>query len=207
LFFFDYDLDGWKDAFCANGHIDDIVSMYERNVTYAERPLLFRNEGGKKFAEVGLQSGAPLTRSYVLRGCAYGDYDNDGDLDVFVVSNNRNVNQGRALLWRNEGGNHNHWIRFALRGSPSNRFGFGAKVQVTAGDTTMTDLLRSGSSFLSQSEPLLTFGLGSRRTAERVVITWPSGHRQELRSLSANQTYEIQEKGGAVPRRPPTKGH
>src|SRR5258708_27236956 len=147
LFFFDYDLDGWQDAFIANGHIDDLVHKFETRITYAERPLLFHNEKGQRFTEVGLKSGAPMKGEYVLRGCAVSDINNDGYPDVVVVPNNDQP----ARLWRNEGGNGNHWIRFKLEGARSNRDGIGAMVTVRAGGIRQRQMVKSGGGFLIQS--------------------------------------------------------
>src|SRR5579872_1333077 len=129
--FLDYDLDGWQDIFVANGHIQEFVEEFKAGITYKERPLLFHNNGKGGFDEVGESSGEPFRRQYVLRGCAAGDIDNDGYPDIAVVENN-----GRARLWHNEGGAHNHWIRFKLEGRPSNRDGIGALITVRAGGVT-----------------------------------------------------------------------
>jgi hypothetical protein len=116
LFFFDYDLDGWPDAFAADGHIQELAHQYDTSITYKERPLLFHNERNGRFTEVGERAGEPLRGRYVLRGCAWGDYDNDGDPDILVLENN-----GRARLWRNEERHQNHWLKVSLvggRGAP-----------------------------------------------------------------------------------------
>src|SRR5205085_1806636 len=116
LFFFDYDLDGWPDIFAANGHIQELVQQYNAQITYKERPLLYHNERNGRFVEVGEQAGDPMRARYVLRGCACGDFDNDGDPDIIVTENN-----GRARLWRNDLASRRHWVRFRLRGTRSNR--------------------------------------------------------------------------------------
>src|SRR5439155_24810877 len=121
LFFFDYDLDGWPDAFAADGHIQELAHQYDTSITYKERPLLFHNERNGRFTEVGERAGEPLRGRYVLRGCAWGDYDNDGDPDILVLENN-----GRARLWRNEERDQNHWLKVRLvggRGAPEVRSG------------------------------------------------------------------------------------
>ncbi len=176
LFFCDFDLDGWPDAFIANGHIDDLVHKFSTNITYAERPLLFHNEQGKRFTEIGRQSGAPLQKEYVLRGCAYGDINNDGFPDILIVPNNNHP----ARLWRNEGGNGNHWLRFKLVGVESNRDGIGAVITVQAGGITQQQLVKSGGSFLSQSTLRPIFGLGKSNKVDDVEVHWPSGLRQHV---------------------------
>jgi enediyne biosynthesis protein E4 len=188
LFFFDYDLDGWKDAFVGNGHIDDTVEVEGSQVSYQERPLLFHNEGGRGFREVGLASGPALATRMVVRGCAYGDYDRDGDPDLALLWNNHGLR-----LWRNDGGNANHWLGFRLVGRRSNRSGLGARVRVTAGDLTAAEVARSGSSYLSASQQWPLVGLGPRARADTVVVDWPSGHTDRFAGVPANHYYLLRE--------------
>src|SRR6266704_4936948 len=155
-FFFDYDLDGWLDIFVANGHIERDIERIQPRIKYAEPPHVFRNTGKGAFAEVTQSLGAAMRQPRVGRGAAYGDFDNDGDLDIVMTTNG-----GPAVLLRNDGGS-NRSLRLRLVGTRSNRDGFGAVVRVTAGSETQTQMLRSGSSYLAQSEKILTFGLGSR---------------------------------------------
>jgi len=196
LFFFDYDLDGWQDAFIANGHIDDLVHQFETRITYAERPLLFHNERGQRFTEVGQQSGAPLQREYVLRGCAYGDINNDGYPDMVVVPSNDQP----VRLWRNGGGNGNHWIRLKLAGSKSDRDGIGALVIVRAGGMTQRQMVRSGSSFLSQNSLKVTFGLGRATKVEQIEIHWPLGQIDTVPNPPIDQTIVVEEGKGVASR-------
>jgi len=189
LFFCDFDLDGWQDAFIANGHIDDLVHNFQTNITYAERPLMFHNEGGKRFTEVGLQSGAPLTTPYVLRGCAYGDIDNNGFPDILVVPNNNQP----ARLWRNEGGNGNRWIRFKLVGSRSNRDGIGAVIALRAGGFTQHQIVKSGGSFMSQSTLRPIFGLGKADRIDEVEVHWPDGLSQRVSAPRLNCLMTVEE--------------
>jgi hypothetical protein len=189
LFFVDYDLDGWKDAFIGNGHIDD--TLEGSKITYRQRPLLFRREPGQRFREVGLASGAALKEQLVVRGCAHGDYDRDGDPDVAVLWNGAGLR-----LWRNDGGNRNHWLGLRLVGRPPNRSALGARVQVTAGDLTVTEWVRSGSSYLSSSQRWPVIGLGARSKADRVVVTWPGGRREEFGALDAGRYYTVRESEG-----------
>ena len=190
LFFFDYDLDGWQDAFTADGHVDDVVSTYDSMLSFKERPLLFHNEGGGKFTEVGAQAG--LIAKVVGRGAACGDIDNDGDLDVALVNNG-----GQFQLYRNEGGNKNHWIRFRTEGKRSNRDGIGALMRVTNQGVTQSQYVHSGGSFLSENQRQLTFGLGGQEQAESVEVVWPSGVVDRATGpLKANRQYLVTEGQG-----------
>jgi len=191
LFFFDYDLDGLEDMFVANGHIEPDIARIQQQVTYAELPLVFHNEGHDKFQEVGRQLG--FTRHLVARGAAYADIDNDGAPDILVTSNG-----GPAYLFRNVGGSRNNAIRIRTVGTRSNRDGIGAQVHVTSGGSANWQTVHSGSSYCSQSELTLTFGLGKAIQADSVEITWPSGQRDTLKNLKANATYIIEEGGTIV---------
>jgi len=189
--FFDYDLDGRQDLLAANGHIDDLVHLSNTMISYRERPLLYRNLGQGRFEEVGLQAG--LRQQVVGRGLAYGDIDNDGDLDVALIDNG-----GRARLFRNEGGNRHRWIRFRTVGSRSNREGIGALIRVTVGAVTQSQYVHSGGSFLSECQREPTFGLGSAMQADRIEIMWPSGAVDRIGPLAANHQYLVNEGQGAV---------
>src|SRR5579884_27240 len=193
-FFFDYDLDGWQDAFAANGHIQEFVEEFNTGITYKERPLLYHNLGNGTFAEVGEQSGQPLRARYVLRGCAFADIDNDGDLDILTVENN-----GRARLWRNDLPRGHHWIRFHLMGRKSNRDGIGALITVKAGGLKQRQWVKSGCSFLSQSSLKPTFGLGPAARVEEVEIQWPSGAKDVWPNLAPDTVYTVTEGQGAAP--------
>ncbi|WP_395143547.1 CRTAC1 family protein [Armatimonas sp.] len=188
-FFFDYNLDGWQDIFATNGHVDDIVSTYKSNLTFKQEPLLFENKQGENFSDVTKQSG--INYKLVGRGAAYGDIDNDGDLDVGIVDNN-----GKFLLLRNDGGNQNNWLRLKLIGTKSNRDGIGALVTVSTGKQKQRRYVRSGGSFLSESERVLTFGLGSATTIDSVEIRWPSGKLDTLNQLGINTMKTIVEGKG-----------
>ena len=190
-FFFDYDLDGWLDIFVANGHIEDQIENIQKRVRYAEPPHLFRNVGNGKFTEVTQQMGADFARPRVGRGAAYADIDNDGDLDLVFTTNG-----GPAQLFRNES-KAGHSLRVKLQGTKSNRDGIGAIVRVQSGGNNQWLMMRSGSSYLSQSELVLTFGLGNSTKADRVEIEWPSGQRDTLNNIAADQIINVQE-GGSV---------
>ncbi|MCS6862456.1 MAG: CRTAC1 family protein, partial [Abditibacteriales bacterium] len=188
VFFFDYNLDGWQDIFAANGHIDDFIHTKDAKVTYEQLPLLYRGQPDGKFVEVGKESGPALAQKRVLRGCAHGDYDNDGDPDIAVVWNNR-----RGELWRNEGGNANRWVGLVLQGTRSNRDGIGALVKVTANGMTQTAYRHSGGSFLSESDARLVFGLGAAHQADRVEVRWPSGVTSQFTNVAAGAYYLVVE--------------
>ncbi len=200
-FFFDYDNDGWPDIFVADGHIEDAIERVQKRVTYAEPAHLFRNLGGGKFQEVTAQMGAAFAAPRVARGAAYADIDNDGFLDVLVTTNG-----GPAYLFHNEGGA-NHSLRLKLVGTKSNRDGIGAVVHVGSDNNKdkQWKMLRSGSSYLSQSELVLTFGLGGQTKADSVEIQWPSGQVDKLTNVNAGQTVTVQEGQGVVANRPYTK--
>ncbi len=191
-FFFDYDLDGWLDLFVSNGHIENEIERIQRRVRYAQPPHLFRNLGKGKFREVTAEIGRAFATPRVGRGAAYGDIDNDGALDLLIATNG-----GPAVLFHNEG-TANHGLRVRLMGTRSNRDGIGAVVRVTAGGQTQRQMLRSGSSYLSQSELMLTFGLGSLPEAEALEVRWPSGQVDRLGKTATNQLITVQEGGGLL---------
>jgi hypothetical protein len=191
-FFFDYDLDGWLDIFAANGHVADDIEAVQKRVTYAQPPHLFHNIGRGRFEETARQSGRALQEAVVARGAAYGDYDNDGDLDLVISTNG-----GRARLLRNDGGSANHFLTVRTAGTLSNRDGIGARVTVKIpGTVTLSRTVKSGSSYLSQSQLPVTFGLGSASGVERVDVEWPSGRKDALTNVRTNQTITIQESRG-----------
>jgi len=203
-FFFDYDNDGWPDIFVADGHIEDQIERVQKRVSYAEPPHLFRNLGGGKFQEVTESLGAAFARPKVARGAAYADIDNDGALDMLVSTNG-----GRAYLFHNEGAT-NHSLRIKLVGTRSNRDGIGASVRVGNAKDQQWQMLRSGSSYLSQSELVLTFGLGSYTKVDALEVHWPSGQVDNLSNINGDQTVTIQEGKGVVASRlydKPATGH
>jgi hypothetical protein len=200
-FFFDYDLDGWLDIFAANGHVADDIERVQRRVTYAQPPHLFRNQGKGRFAAVTSAVGAAFAEPMVARGAAYADYDLDGDLDLIVTTNN-----GPAKLLRNDGGT-NHALRMSLRGVASNRDAIGARVTVKLADgSSQWRMVKSGSSYLSQSELPLTFGLGASGTVRAIDITWPNGQTETLPAVPADQSIMVEEGRGIVKRAPLARG-
>ena len=200
LFFFDYDLDGLPDIFAADGHVADDISVLQPSLHYAEPPLVFRNRGGGKFENVTAKLGPALQEPMVARGAASLDYDNDGDLDVAV-----NVNNGPARLLRNDNGNRNDMLRVRLVGTKSNRDAIGARVTVAgAGVPRQVKWVKTGSSYLSQSEFPLTFGLGKPAAGKMVgvEIVWPSGRRESLSHVGADQFITVEEGKGIVSAQP-----
>ena len=190
VFFFDYDLDGYPDILAVNGHIEDQIGRVQPKIGYQEPPLLFRNLGNRRFDNVSFKVGPAFTKALVARGAAYADFDHDGDLDVLISTNN-----GPAVLLRNDGGNRNHWLSVRLAGTKSNRDGIGAVVRVESGGGKQWNMVRSGSSYCSQSDLALTFGLGADATAN-VDVVWPSGAKQQFRNVHANQRVLIDENRG-----------
>jgi hypothetical protein len=195
VFFFDYDLDGYPDIFAANGHIEDQIGRVQPRVSYREAPLLFRNLGNHKFDNVSGQVGPDFARPMVARGAAYADFDQDGDLDILVSTNN-----GPAYLFRNDGGNRNHWLSVRLSGVRSNRDGIGAVVRIKSASGEQWNMVRSGSSYCSQSELPLTFGLGNDATVTSIDLDWPNAPHQHFGSMPANQRIVIDEDKGILAR-------
>ncbi|MGA8200523.1 MAG: CRTAC1 family protein [Candidatus Sulfotelmatobacter sp.] len=192
--FLDANLDGWLDLGVANGHIDETVRNIRGNVGYAQPAMLFLNDGRGKFHDVATEIGGGFDQPKVGRGFAYGDFDRDGDLDLLLTTNN-----GPAYLYRNDQLSGNRSIRFRMIGTKSNRDGIGATVRITSGGLSQAKMVKSGSSYLSQSELPLTFGLQKRDHVERVVIVWPSGRTEEFTNLAAGRCYECTEGRGISP--------
>ena len=192
--FADLDLDGALDLVLANGHIDDTVRNIRGNVGYAQPPQLFLNTGSGSFRDATFEAGPDFAQPKVGRGLAYGDFDRDGDLDLLLTTNH-----GAPYLFRNDQKNGNRSIRFRLIGTKSNRDAIGAMVRVEAGDLIQSRMVKSGSSYLSQSELPLTFGLGKRDVVERVTIQWPSGRTEEYKNLKSGTAYLCTESKGIQP--------
>jgi hypothetical protein len=190
-FFFDADLDGLLDLLVVNGHIDPGIRETRPETAYAQPPHLFLNKGSAGFQDVAVALGGGFADPKVGRGAAFGDFDRDGDLDVLITTN-----QGPVHLYRNDQTNGHRAIRFRLVGTKSNRDGIGATVRVTSGGETGSRMVKSGSSYLSQSEMPVTFGLGKRDSVERAVVYWPSGQVQEFKNLRAGRMYECVEGKG-----------
>jgi hypothetical protein len=195
-FFFDYDLDGLLDILAVNGHVADDISVVQPTVKYAQPPHVFRNRGNSKFEEVTSRLGPAMQKAIVGRGAAYGDFDNDGDLDLLITANN-----GPARLLRNDNGNQNDMLRVKAVGTRSNRDGIGAKVIVTtARGEHLLRLVKTGSSYLSQSELPVTFGLGKPGSNKTVSlqILWPSGQKDSIADVKVDQFVTVREGKGIV---------
>ena len=189
--FCDVNLDGYLDLVVANGHIDETVRNIRGNVGYAQPPQLFLNDGKGMFRDVAGEAGGEFAQSKVGRGVACADFDRDGDVDLLITTNN-----GPAYLYRNDQGAGNRSIRFHLVGTKSNRDAIGAEVRIECGGVHQSRMVKSGSSYLSQSELPVTFGLGKRDQIERVVIQWPSGRSEEYKNLAAGKGYHCLEGKG-----------
>ncbi|MCW5978394.1 MAG: CRTAC1 family protein [Bryobacteraceae bacterium] len=195
--FLDVDLDGWPDLLVANGHIDEVQGAHHGDSGRAQSPHLVWNRGGRSFLDIAAEAGRAFVAPKVGRGVAVADIDLDGDLDILITENG-----GPAHLFRNDLQSDNRGIRFELRGTVSNRDAIGALVRVEVGGRKLSQLVKTGSSYLSQSELPLTFGLGHNNRADRVTIRWPSGRVEEFSNLAAGQTYRCVEGAGIRERIP-----
>jgi hypothetical protein len=195
-FFFDADLDGRLDIFAANGHVADDINAVQKRVTYAQPPHLFRNLGARKFAVASAAVGAAFAQPVVGRGAAYGDFDRDGDLDLLITTNN-----GAARLLRNDLDATNRMIRVSTIGTSSNRDGIGASVRVTL-DTGVREsaMVKTGSSYLSQSELPVTLGLGATAKPSSLEIVWPTGKAEAIPPPAPGQWITVREGAGVITR-------
>ena len=180
LFFFDYDLDGWQDLLTSNGHLEEEITKVQKSQSYAQPAQLFRNCGGTParggFAKVnGNKAGVDLFKPIVGRGSAFADIDGDGDLDVVFTQLH-----GKPLLLRNDQMLKNHWLRVKLVGNSANRDGVGSLVKLTYGDVTQWRLVSPTRSYMSQSETIVTFGLGIDANQVELTVVWPGGSNQIL---------------------------
>ena len=193
--FFDFDNDGWPDLFLVNGHVYPQVDTLDVGARYREPKLLFLNRGDGTFRNISELVGPTIQMPQVSRGAAFGDLFNDGHVDIVV----ENLD-GKPMILREVGGNHNHWIGFELAGTKSNRLALNARVKAVAGDLIQIDEVRSGGSYLSQNDLRIHFGLGSHERLDRVDILWPSGKTETLTNLAADHFYAVKEGEGVVPR-------
>jgi enediyne biosynthesis protein E4 len=177
--FFDYDNDGDMDIYKTNGALKHL---------YGEEDQLLENVNGEKFVDVSLQRGEYFSKEYVGRGTCIGDYDNDGDMDVFIV----NLNDHCRFL-RNNKGNQNNWLALDLEGTSSNRDGVGARIKISSGGRQQIAQKKTTTGYLSQNDPRIHFGLGKNETVEKIEITWPSGKVQVLENIKANQILKVKE--------------
>ncbi len=178
--FFDYDNDGWLDLLVVNGH------LYSNVDNCAEPKLLYHNNRNGTFSEVPSPSGSALMERRVSRGAAFGDLDNDGDIDVVV-----NQLDGKPMVLRNEHGNRGNWLRIKAEGRAKNSFALGARIKVVAGDLIQRSEIRSGASYLSQHDLRLHFGLGRRKSVDLVEVQWPGGGTTRREHIQANQEIRI----------------
>ena len=191
VFFLDVDLDGHLDIFAANGGTDESQGMLDSRARLRQPPLLLRNRGDGTFDDVSQATGEAFGRPAMGRGAAYADFDGDGDLDLVLTALN-----GPARLLRNDGGDRNNWLRVRLVGARSNRRGIGVGVRVTSASGRQWRTVRSGSSYASQSELPLTFGLGADPVVETLEVTWPSGVTQRFTDVAPNRRIVIDETAG-----------
>jgi hypothetical protein len=193
VFFMDYDLDGLPDIFAANGHIEEAIGRVQPKVQFKQIPHMFRNLGGGRFDSVGPSLGPAFNVAQVARGAAYGDFDRDGDLDLLITNND-----GPARLLRNDGGNRNHWLTIRTQGVKANKDGIGAVVRVETADGVSVQTVHSGSSYCSQSDLAVTFGLGKNTAAKSIQIDWPSGTKDRVTNVAGDRFVTIQEGTGAA---------
>ena len=193
-FFFDYNLDGATDLFTANGHLEPDIQKFQPNIHYRQPPLLFRNTGGGTFENVSSAVGGDFTTPIAARGAAYADFDHDGDLDILI-----SVNNGKPELLRNDGGDANHWISVHLIGTKSNRGGIGATVRIESALGKQWQTVHSGSSYCSQSDLALTFGLKQDPKVTRFSVEWPDGKVQTIANPPINRILTIDEARGLMP--------
>ena len=191
--FFDFDNDGWQDIFVANGHVYPEADRIRGIAGFKQPNVLFRNLGNGRFADVSSAAGPGLKVVASSHGCAFADYDNDGNVDILVSNNNE-----PPTLLRNDGGNKQNWLGVKCVGTRSNRSAIGARVRVTTGQHAQMEEVVSGSSFLSQSDQRLHFGLGRAKAADFLEITWPSGLQESFRNVHANQFVTFEEGRGIV---------
>jgi hypothetical protein len=184
----DLDNDGWRDIFVANGHVYPRIDELDTGRAYAQPKEVYRNLGNGRFEEVGPDPDGDLAVPHSSRGAAFGDFDDDGDIDILVV----NMNEIPSL-YRNDGGNMNHWIRFTLEGTESNRDAIGARVEIVSGGRTQTAEVGSGGSYLSHDDMRVHFGLGTADAVESVRIHWPSGRVEEYPGMEADREVRIRE--------------
>jgi hypothetical protein len=184
----DLDNDGWPDNFVANGHVDDNREQLGENTPYAEPPLLFANRAGKRFRLATREAGPYFDAPHVGRGAAFGDIDNDGDIDIIV-----NHKDGPPALLRNDTASKNHWVRVELQGTRSNRDAIGARVEVVAGGRTIVRQRKGGVSMMSANDPRLTIGVGAAAEVERLTVRWPSGAVSTLERLKTGRVYKLVE--------------
>jgi len=188
--FFDPDNDGWLDIFYCNGHVYPELLQTQDDVKYREPRVLYRNLHNGLFEDVSAAAGACVIAPSTGRGCAFGDFDNDGDIDIVI----NNMGDYPSLL-RCDRTNRNHWIKIRTVGLKSNRSGIGARLTCVAGGRVQIDEVRSGGSYLSQNDLRVHFGLGSGESLEKLEVQWPSGRKDVFKSLPVDRTIVVEESG------------
>jgi hypothetical protein len=192
----DLDNDGHPDLFIANGNVNPELERVHAKYPWRNPRLLYRNRGNGTFAEFGDEAGPAITSRHVSRGCAFGDFDNDGDMDIVIM----NMNEPPSLL-RNDAPSGNHWIKIRLEGTHSNRSALGSRVVVHYGGKVQAQEVMSQCSYLSSNDPRLHFGLGSVDVVD-VQVRWPDGKSDSFPKLAANRLITIREGQGIVKGRP-----
>lgn len=199
--FTDYDNDGWTDIFYVTGQVYPQVDEYNVGGHFVSPRLVYRNLGNTKFEDVSKDLGPGITAVYSSRGCAFGDFDNDGDVDILVL----NMNDYPSLL-RNDGGNKNNWINIKLLGTHCNRTAIGARVKVVTGKHSQMDEVHTGTSVMSQSDLRLAFGLGKAAQVDVIEVKWPTTQKIErFTNIEANQFLTIKEGAGIIKRQQPNR--
>jgi hypothetical protein len=191
--FLDFDRDGWKDIFIANGHVYSQLVTRKLHITYKQRRILYRNLGKGKFEDVSAAAGPAVMAENLGRGCAFGDLDNDGDVDVVI----NNLDSAPTVL-RNDDTNKNHWLAVKCIGTKSNRSAIGTRVTVVAGERAQMDEVMSGSSYYSHNDLRLHFGLGAVAQVDRLEIRWPGGERETVEKPPVDRLIVVQEGKGMV---------
>jgi enediyne biosynthesis protein E4 len=192
--FIDYDNDGWSDVIQINGHVYPEIDTHDIGQVYKNPRLVYRNLGNGQFKDVSSQMGPGITTPFSSRGAAFGDYDNDGDVDVLVL----NMNDVPSLL-RNDGGNKQNWIKLKLIGTTCNRTAIGARVRVVTGTHIQMNEVHSGSSVMSQGDLRLHFGIGKAQIIDRIEVKWPTTQKIErFLHVKPNQILTIKEGGGII---------
>jgi enediyne biosynthesis protein E4 len=192
--FMDYDNDGWWDIFHVTGHVYPEIVEYHLDTQFTSPRFVYRNLGNGRFKDVSKDMGPGVNARFASRGCAFGDYDNDGDIDVLIL----NMNDYPSLL-RNDGGNKNNWVKIKLLGTKCNRTAIGARVRVVTGQHAQIDEVHTGTSVMSQSDLRLHFGLGQAKQADLIEVKWPTTQKVEkFTNVEANQFLTIKEGEGII---------
>lgn len=199
--FLDFDNDSWPDIFMVNGHVYPGVDRHLSDTTYRQSRILYRNLGNGRFEDISQIAGPAVMDPHPGRGLAFGDYDNDGDVDLFIS----NIDEQPSLL-RNQFSGEHQFISLHLIGTRSNRSAIGARVSVYTGDRVQVQEVRSGSSFMSHSDLRLHFGLSSKEVADRIEIEWPGGEKEVLQSVSGGHFYTVTEGQGITATKLPNSG-